>query len=682
MEEIKAAISITDGMTPAFKHMNSAMEIVISNFAALERQSGKAVDATSIYTARAELMRANAAIDQMEVNFRQAAAAADGMNDEMRESESLASGLASKIGAAVAAYAGWESAKALIGMADDYTNIESRLNLMNDGLQSTVELQKMIRDSANETGSNYKDTADAVGKLGIQAGSAFKDTKEIVAFSDQLNKHMKLAGTDTAAAQGAMMQMTQAMSNGVLRGEELNSVLDGMPTVAKTIEAHFHKMGDTRGIKQIAEEGLITSDIVKTALFDAAEETNAKFASMGATFGGLWNVFSNKADEALTPVYKKLGEIAGSKAFQNFVSTAAGSIGVLGNALTVVLDGMIGFGSMIADNWAIVSPVLATAAGAIGTMLVAGIATATKSLYAMATAAWAANAPLLPWIAAGAALAGIAYLIWQHSDKLRAIWDGLKAKASEVITAVMEWWNGLGNSIPERMGAAVGQAVGFLATLPGRFAGFVAEMVTSAWDARHEIVASVADMVTGAGAAGMKLVDKAIEWGKGAYEAVKEWVGKIPSMVTDFIDGVKAGFTLKFGGEGKKVAENATGGIYRKGAFLTTFAEKSPEAAIPLDGSQRAVSLWRQAGEMLGVKPKAITLPATDNEKKTDTRTVDMMRQLAKREAISKFTTAEIKINMNNQNTISREMDIDMVVEKLTEKLHNAMSVAAEGVHI
>lgn len=696
MSEIKTAISIVDGMTPAFKSMNTAMNIVMSNFEELQRTSGKSIDTAAFTAARQEMFRANQAIDQMEKNLKDVAAAQDKVNSEMREGGGLAGGLLSKIGGLVAAYATLEGAMSLVSATDDYTNIKSRLDLINDGLQTTEQLQEMVRDSANSTFSNYKATADMVGKLGIQAGQAFSSNEEILKFSEQINKHIAIAGTSGAAAEGAMTQMTQAMSNGVLRGEELNSVLDGMPTVAKVIQQEFARMGDTRGIKEIAEEGLITADIVKRALFNAAEETNAKFDAMGVTFADVWNLFKNNADKSLTPVYKKLGELTNNKGFQQFAVGAGQAVAALGTGLVAVFDMMASLGGFVADNWAVVAPVLAAAGGAIGTMLVAGIVSATKSLYAMAVAAWTANAPLLPWIAAGAAVAAAAYLIWQHSDKLKVIWEALKTtvagwaatavaawntfktKVSEVVTAVQTWWNGLGDSLTSRMATAVGMVIGFWASLPVRFWTFVAQIIQKAWGMRDQVLeagkniasdvitwagnmftnfvewakkipGAVSDMVVDAGKAGMVLAEKALEWGKGAYDAVKEWVGKIPSLVSDFIGGIKEGFTLDFSSKGK-VAKNAAGGIYGKGAFLTTFAEKSPEAAIPLDGSSRALGLWQQAGQMLGVK--------------------------APNHGAAKV---EIKLEVHNVNTISSEMDIDTVVQKITTKLYQALETGMEG---
>lgn len=596
MSEIRTAISIVDGMSPAFRSMSTAMNMVMSGFEQLQRTSGKSIDTASIVAARQEMFRANLAIESMEKNLHKVASAQDDVNGGLRGGSSLAGGLASKVGALVAAYASLEGAMSLVRATDDYTNIKSRLDLINDGLQSTEQLQERVRASANSTFSDYKATADMVGKLGIQAGQAFGNNEEVLRFAEQINKHIKIAGTSGAAAEGAMIQMTQAMSNGVLRGEELNSVLDGMPTVAKTIEGYFHKMGDTRGIKQIAEEGKITADIVKAALFEAADETDAKFRAMGVTFGGTWNLFKNHADKALMPVYQRLGELTNSKGFQSFAVAAGQAVSVLGVGLVTVFDMLIRMGGFIADNWSVAGPVIASVGGAIGTVLVAGIVTATKSLYAMAVAAWAANAPLLPWIAAGAAVAGIAYLIWQNSDKLLAVWDALGETAGQVVDAI-------------------------------------------------------SDMVHDAGVAGMALVDKAVLWGKGVYEAVKEWIGRIPSMIGDFLGGVKERFTLGLSGGGK-VAQNASGGIYGKGAFLTTFAEKSPEAAIPLDGSRRAVGLWQQAGQMLGVQPLRVSAGANK---------------------------IDIKLEVHNVNHISSDVDVDKVIQKITDRLYEALESGMEG---
>ena len=337
MGTIKTSIQVTDGFSSAFKSMNNALGVVMSSLANTQKALGKPIDLTAVNRAQQDLARCASQFDAMEKEARQAASGQDKLNKSMNEGSTAAGSLFGKLKGLIGAYASFQGASMLVKGADTFTNINSRLDLMNDGLQTTAELSDMVWESANRTFSSFKDTADAVGKLGIQAGDAFANSQDVVNFAEQLNKHIAIAGTEGAAAQGAMIQMVQAMSNGVLRGEELNSVMDGMPTVAKVIREEFARMGDTRGIKEIAEEGLITADIVKRALYNAADETNKKFNEMGVTFSDVWNIFKNHADKALQPVYKQLGAISNSKDFQALARTAGQAFGLIASAITSVM---------------------------------------------------------------------------------------------------------------------------------------------------------------------------------------------------------------------------------------------------------------------------------------------------------------------------------------------------------
>ena len=174
------------------------------------------------------------------------------------------------------------SVKKIVELADGMTTTRARLDLMNDGLQTTAELQDMIMKSANRSRAAYSTTADAVAKMGIMAGDAFSSNEELIAFSELINKQFTIAGTSAAGIDAAMLQLTQAMSSGVLRGEELNSVFEQAPTIIQTIADY---LGVPIGkIREMAAEGQITSTIVKNAMLASADEINAKFAAMPMTF--------------------------------------------------------------------------------------------------------------------------------------------------------------------------------------------------------------------------------------------------------------------------------------------------------------------------------------------------------------------------------------------------------------
>lgn len=229
---------------------------------------------------------------------------------------------------------------AIIKTSDAVAQTKSRLDLMNDGMQSTQELQNMIYESAKRSRGAYLDTADAVAKMGILAGDAFSSNDEIIAFMEQVNKQFTISGTSAEGTQAATLQLTQAMGAGVLRGEELNSVLEQAPTIVQTIAKH---LGISTGqLREMASEGQITSEVVKEALLGAAEETNAKFESMPKTFGQIWTGFKNSAVMAFQTTLEKLNEIANSPAFDTLLSNAEWALmkiePIATGALQAILD--------------------------------------------------------------------------------------------------------------------------------------------------------------------------------------------------------------------------------------------------------------------------------------------------------------------------------------------------------
>ena len=175
---------------------------------------------------------------------------------------------------------------------------------MNDGAQTTPEVQDMIFHAAQRSRGDYQDTADMAAKLGTLAPEAFGSTAEVVAFTEQINKQFALAGTSAQGAQAAMLQLTQAMASGVLRGEELNSVLEQAPTITQAIAKY---MGVTIGeLRELASEGQVTAHVVKAALFAAAEETNAAFEAVPLTFSQAWTMAGNAAVKSMEPALERL----------------------------------------------------------------------------------------------------------------------------------------------------------------------------------------------------------------------------------------------------------------------------------------------------------------------------------------------------------------------------------------
>lgn len=306
------------------------------------------------------------------------------MENQTRHTTAGADGLLSKLRSLLGAYAGVQGVKAIVGLSDAMTQTTARLDMMNDGLQTTAELNQMIYASAQRSRGSYQQTADMVAKLGNLAGDAFNSSQELVAFAEQLNKQITLSGASTQAADAAMLQLTQAMSSGVLRGEELNSILEQTPTIAQSIAEY---MGVSTGkMREMASEGAISAEVVKNAMFAAADETNAKFEEMPMTWAQVWTTFQNTAVMAMQPV---LGAI---NAAANNLDILIPIVATAGAAFAVF---------MLAANWT-----------SICTAATNGLAAAQQLFGRAAAQAWA-----LPLIAI-IAVVGAVYLLAAAYNKV------------------------------------------------------------------------------------------------------------------------------------------------------------------------------------------------------------------------------------------------------------------------
>ncbi len=228
--------------------------------------------------------------------------------EEQMNAQKTMGGLTNSVKGLLSAYIGFQGIIKLLDMSGTLVSTTARLNLINDQLQTTAELNNMIFASANRTRASYTETAAFVAQLGSMAGDAFSGTAEIVAFAEQINKQLVISGASGESASAAIFQLQQALASGVLRGEELNSVMEQTPIIAQSIVDY---LGISKGeLRDMAAEGKITADIVKNAMFAAAEETNAKFEEMPMTWSQVFTVFGNYGIRALQPVLMGVSWVA------------------------------------------------------------------------------------------------------------------------------------------------------------------------------------------------------------------------------------------------------------------------------------------------------------------------------------------------------------------------------------
>lgn len=361
----------------------------------------------------------------------------------MKESSSSGNslvGVLEKVAAAVGSVMG---VKQIIGLSDTMSQTKARLDLMNDGLQSTKELQDRIFDSAQKSRGSYQDTADLVSKLGLNAKDAFENTAQIVDFAEQVNKQFVISGASAEETKNATLQLTQALSSGVLRGDELRSIFEQAPTLIQSIANY---MGVPIGrIRDMAAEGQITAETVKNALLECADETNAKFASMPLTFSQLWTNFKNRAMQAFQPVLEKINELANNGRLEEY-------IGKIAEAMATVSDVIMNVITWVLDHQDIVKAAFIGLSVAIGAMTVA--------MWAFNIASYANPVIwiVLAIIAVIALLVAGIVLVVEHWNEIKdaasACWEGVKSAWGNVTDFFKGIWDkivsgatGLWNSI-------------------------------------------------------------------------------------------------------------------------------------------------------------------------------------------------------------------------------------------
>ena len=313
---------------------------------------------------------------------------------------------------------GVTAGKGLIGLSDKMSQSNTRVNGMNKSfhpsenasaegngaasneLEETSRIQELIYQSAQRTRMSYLGTVDAVTALAKGAGDAFSSSDEVVAFAENMNKQLKSAGASQQDAASASEQLTKALGAGVLTSEQFNAVSGTAPNIIQTIADYMGK--PVKEVRKLADEGKITSDIVKNAMLGATDNINEEFKSVPMTWTNAWELIKNAATYSLSGVAENINEFLNSDSAQKALGGIVGAIDILADVAEGVIGMLTTGAGFIVDNMGFILPVLA----AIGVMLAiinsAAIAVALSTVGgALATAgAWiVANLPLLLFIA-------------------------------------------------------------------------------------------------------------------------------------------------------------------------------------------------------------------------------------------------------------------------------------------
>lgn len=630
-------------------------------------------------------------------------------NRAIEDGTEQANDLMNMIKGAVAAYVTIQSVTSALNLSDQLTSTTARLNLMNDGLQTTAELQDMIYLSAERSRGAYQTTADAVSKLGLIAGDAFDSSAEIIAFTEQLNKQFTIAGTEATGIDAAMLQLTQAMGSGVLRGEEYNSILEQAPNIIQSI-ADYLEIPKGQ-LKDMAAEGQITAEIVKNAMFAAADETNAKFEQMPMTFAQIGQSIENTALMAFTPVLQRMNEIANSEAFNVMVENAVSALSVVAGIALEIFDLLVGAATLLADNWSWLSPIIYGVAAALAVyygallitkgaelavaaahgvmtfaklMMAAATTLLTGATWAESTAQWGLNAALyacpIVWI-----IVLIIALIALFYAAVAAVnkFAGTSVSATGIICgAFMVALAFIGNIFVALWNLVVDVFV-LIYNLVAEVANFIGNVFTDPIGAVCRLFFGLADTVLGILQALASAIDAI--FGSNLSGAVQGWRDSLGGWVDETF-GKGDEIMAKMNADDMKLGRFEYGAAWDAGYSFGEGIDESISSFDPASLFDTNVPGADEYGTGLagigsGVDDIAGNTGSIADSMAVTEEEMKYLRDIAEQEAVNRFTTAEITIEQTNNNNISSNMDLDGVVSGLTDAVNEAVDSITEGVH-
>ena len=641
-------------------------------------------------------------------------------NQEIQEGTQQANELTNTIKNAVLAFVSIQSVGKALNISDELVQTTSRLNMMNDGLQSIQELVNMVYAAAQDARGSFSEMADVVARFGNNAGNAFGSSEEVVAFADLIQKQMTIAGASTQEASNAMLQLSQALGSGVLRGDELNSIFEQAPNLIQSIADYLDvPIGK---IREMAADGELSADVVKAAIFASADEINAKFEEMPMTWGQIWQSMKNTAMIAFQPVLQRLNDIANSEAFQTFVNGAIEAMATLANVVLNIFELIGTVGGFIADNWSIISPIIYGVIGALAVYaaylgIVKGIELASaaasavmavgKGLYAAATmiatgATWAQTTaqlglngamyacPIVWIIMLIIALIAIIFAVCSAIAKLTGVANSGFGVITGGINVVIQFFKNLGLTVAN-IALGIGNAIAALGSnIMTAFHNAICSV--QAW--WYDLLSTCLSVIESICAALNKLPFVEFDY-SGISNAADDYAAKAAeaagnkedytSISDAFNDGFSTFDTFQDGWAADAFDAGASWGDGVADA-VSNFSLSDVFGGTDIPNVDDYTSGFNDAIANSGVGDNLGSI-ADDTGAIKDNMDITQedlkyLRDIAEQEAVNRYTVAEINIDQSGmQNNISSGDDIDGFMTKLTDSVNEAVDNMTEGVH-
>lgn len=634
-------------------------------------------------------------------------------NQEISAGTQQANELTNTIKRAVAAYISIQSVGKALNISDELVQTTSRLNMMNDGVQTTAELVNMVYAAAQDARGSFGQMADVVARFGNNAKDAFSSSEEVVAFADLIQKQMTIAGASTQEAANAELQLSQALGSGVLRGDELNSIFEQAPNLIQNIADYLDvPIGK---IREMAADGELSADVVKAAIFSAADDINSKFNEMPMTWGQIWQSMQNTALIAFQPVLQRLNDLANSEAFQTFIQGAIEAMATLANILLNVFDLAVSIGTFIGDNWSIIAPIVYGIVAALTAYIaISAIVAAINGIMAMAEGVKAAaqmmatgatfaetaaqqglNAALmacpLTWIIMLIlALIVVIFAVCNAIAKMTGIANSGFGVITGGVNVVIQFFKNLGLTVAN-IALGIGNAI---AALASNMMTAFHNAICSVQSWFYNLLSTALSVIEGICSALNKLPFVEFDY-SGISSAADDYAAKASEAAGNkedyqsISDAFNEGFTTfdAFQDGWASDAFNA-GAAWGDGIAdkVSNFSLSDVFGQTDIPNVSDYTSGFNDAIANSGVGDSIGNIDDNTGKIKDSLEVSEedlkYLRDIAEQEAINRFTTAEINVDMSGmQNTVNSGDDIDGFMTKLTDSVNEAVDNMTEGVH-
>ncbi len=631
-------------------------------------------------------------------------------NQEISAGTQQANELTNTIKRAVAAYVSIQSVGKALNISDELVQTTSRLNMMNDGVQTTAELVNMVYAAAQDARGSFSQMADVVARFGNNAKDAFSSSEEVVAFADLIQKQMTIAGASTQEAANAELQLSQALGSGVLRGDELNSIFEQAPNLIQNIADYLDvPIGK---IREMAADGELSADVVKAAIFSAADDINSKFNEMPMTCGQMWQSMQNTALIAFQPVLQRLNDLANSEAFQTFIQGAIEAMATLANILLNVFEVAASVGAFIGDNWSIIAPIIYGVIAALGAYLaIMGIVNAITAISAAIDATKAAadalaagqtflwtvqqyglNAALaacpITWIIVLIiALIAIIFAVCNAIAKMTGIANSGFGVITGGVNVVIQFFKNLGLTVAN-IALGIGNAIAALASnMMTAFHNAICNV--QSWF--YNLLSTALSVIEGICAALNKLPFVEFDY-SGISSAADDYAAKASEAAGNkedyqsISDAFNEGFTTfdAFQDGWASDAFNA-GAAWGDGIAdkVSNFSLSDVFGQTDIPNVGDYTSGFNDAIANSGVGDSIGNIDDNTGKIKDslDVTEEDLkyLRDIAEQESINRFTTAEVTINQTNNNNVSSDTDLDGFITALDDAMGEAIDEVTNG---